>query len=293
MEIFQFWLREAFSNVRRNRLMSLLAISTVTVSLFILGAFYLSLANLQAAVGNQTQQLDLVLLLKRDITPLRRKEIFEAARIKQVKKVDIVLASQALKRMGREMNIPVSDLLNDNLLNDELHIELKNPADFFAVKSYLKSIKGVEGVQYSESDQTARQILELNRFLTVAAVVSLIVLGLGILLIVSNAIRLTAFARRREIQLMSLVGATTGFIRIPFLLEGAFYGVIGATIAGTTLSVFYVLLKSSSNEILNSVLPLAPASILGTCALILLLTGTFFGVISAWFSFGGTQKSAT
>jgi cell division transport system permease protein len=290
MEIFQFWLREAFSNVRRNRLMSLLAISTVTISLFILGAFYISLANLQAAVSNQTQQSKLVVFLDRDITPKRRKEIFDAARIKQVAKLEIVLASQALKRMGQEMNFPVSDLLDDNLLSDELHIELKNPADFLAVKSYLKSIKGVSK-EDSESEEAARQILDLNRFLTWAAIASLLVLGVGILLIVSNAIRLTAFARRREIQLMALVGATTGFIRVPFLLEGMFYGIIGATIAGATLSISYLLLKSSSSEILHSVLPIAPASILGSCVMVLLLTGTFFGVVSAWFSFGSTQKS--
>lgn len=290
MEIFQFWLREALYNVGRNRLMSVLAISTVTVSLFILGAFYLSLANLQTAVGNQTRKLDLVVLLDKKVTPQRRKEIFEASRIKQVKNVDVVLASQALKRIGREINAPVSDLLEDNPFSDEIHIQLKNPDDYFKVKTYMKSIKGVSGIQNSDSDESARQILDFNRFLTWAAFFSLIVLSLGILLIVSNAIRLTLFARRREIQLMSLVGATTGFIRIPFLFEGMFYGIIGAAIAGTALSVCYVLLKSSSSAILHSVLPLAPASVLGSCALILLLAGTLFGVISAWFSFNGTQK---
>ena len=80
--------------------MSLLAISTVTIALFILGAFFLTISNLRAAVGAQTQKLDLIAVLDKGISAAtKRREIFEAARISQVKKLDIVMASQASRKI--------------------------------------------------------------------------------------------------------------------------------------------------------------------------------------------------
>ncbi len=73
LEYLMFWARETLSNVRRNPLMSLLAISTVTVGLFILGAFYLALGNLRGAVKSETQKLDMAVILDRDISAKRRK----------------------------------------------------------------------------------------------------------------------------------------------------------------------------------------------------------------------------
>src|SRR5687768_8006027 len=97
IEFLSFWTRETVSNIRRNRLMSLLAISTVTIGLFILGLFYLTLSNLRAAVGSQTEKLDLVLILESDITPERRKEIYDAARIPQVADLQFASKSQVLE----------------------------------------------------------------------------------------------------------------------------------------------------------------------------------------------------
>ena len=96
-EIFGFWARETISNVRRNRLMSLLAVSTVTVGLFVLGAFYLAWGSVQSAVGAQTQKLDLVVILNRDVTPARRKQIYDAVRMPQIKKLTFVSKEKALQ----------------------------------------------------------------------------------------------------------------------------------------------------------------------------------------------------
>src|SRR6476660_5550612 len=125
MEFLQFWTRETLANIRRNRLMSLLAISTVTVALFILGSFYLTISNLRAAVGQEARKLDLVVILDRDIKPERRKVLFEAARMPQVEKVDIVLASEALKNLKKQYaDLPMEDFADDNPLGDELQVHL-------------------------------------------------------------------------------------------------------------------------------------------------------------------------
>ena len=291
MEQLQFWGREALDNIRRNRVMSLLAISTVTIALFILGAFFLTISNLRAAVGAQTQKLDLVVVLQKGIAPARRLEIYNAARMPQVKKLDIVMASQALKKYGRELQMPVDDLLKDNPLGDELHVELKNPDDFFAVRNYLASLQGVASVQNSDADHAAQNLLEINRLLSLGALVALAVLGLAILLIIHNAIRLTLLSRRREIRIMQLVGATNGFIRVPFLIEGLFYGVAGAGIAALGLVLVYGLCARNSTPIVSALMPLAPSAIAPACVGLLLAAGTLFGTLGAWISFNNGSKN--
>ena len=289
MHQFRFWLREALANIGRNRLMSLLAISTVTLALFILGAFYLSISNLRAAVAAQTRKLDLVVVLDKDVSPQRRKQIFRAARVKQVKKLDILMASQVLEKYGREFQMPVDELMRANPLGDELHITLRNPDDFFAVRNYLAKIKGVKSVRNSDADDAAQKLLEINRWLALGALVSLAVLSAAILLIIHNAIRLTLFARRREIRIMQLVGATNGFIRVPFLLEGLFYGIAGAAIAAIGLATIYAVATANASQLARELMPLAPAAIAPTCAAWLLLAGAGFGGLGAWISFASSS----
>ena len=126
LEFLMFWMRETASNIRRNRVMSLLAITTATVGLSILGTFYLLTNLTRATVQEETQKIDLVIFLKNDLSTARRKQIFEASRIPQVKRVDFVSRDAALKAMKRDFpNIPVDDFKGrDNPLSDELRLKL-------------------------------------------------------------------------------------------------------------------------------------------------------------------------
>lgn len=293
MEFLQFWTRETFANIRRNRLMSLLAISTVTVALFILGAFYITISNLRAAVGQQAQKLDLVVILDKGISKERRSELFEAARMPQAAKVNIVMAAQVLQEFKKKFpDLPLDDFGDQNPLGDELHVRLKNPDDFFKVRGYLGTLKGVSAIKDAGNDEIARKLLRTNRNLTYAAGVSLLVLGLGILLIIHNAIRLTVFARRREIRIMRLVGATSRFIQVPFLLEGVVYGISGSLLAATGLALLYASASSNADPLVRSILPLSPGEILGPCILLMLGAGLGFGIIGAYLSFAHSQRNA-
>lgn len=294
MEILQFWVREALSNFWRNRLMSVLAISTVTLSLFVLGAFAISLANLRSMVAKEAQKLELVVLLDKNIMPERRRQIFDAVRVMpQVKKLDITLASAVLKQYGREMRMPVEDLLSDNPLRDELTVQLRDPNDFFKVRDYLTSIKGVQGLQNVGADDDTRKLLDLNRFLSVTAVVALAVLGLAILLIINNSIRLTLYARRREVHLMQLVGATIGFVRAPFLLEGVLYGMFGAIVAAAGLLVSYSAALGGQTSIIRQMLPLSTGQLFVPCVVGLMAAGCLFGLLGAWLSFHQSRERMT
>ncbi len=296
LEYLMFWLRETLSNIRRNPLMSLLAISTVTIGLFILGAFYLTLSNLRAAVQNETEKLDLAVILERDVTEARRKELFEAARIPQVKNVDVVLKNQVLKDFQKEMpQIPLDDFQDSqyNPFSDELRLQLKNPGeDFFAVRNYFNSLrgKGVLETRSPQENEAVRALLAFNRFLTYAGLFAATIMGLATLLIIHNAIRLTIHARRREIRIMELVGATNSFIRVPFVLEGLIYGAIGAFVAALLLGPLYTAGARAISRWTQALLPLGQTSNLWSCIAWMFVAGLGFGLLGAWVSVSRTLQ---
>ena len=282
-EFFSFWIRETLSNIARNRLMSVLAVTTVTVGLFILGAFFLTVTNLSAAVNRETHNLDLVAFLEPNISPQRRKDVYNAVRIRQVSDLQFASKGQVLKEMQKTMpEIPMEDFVKDNPLSDELRLKLHDPQDIFAVQRYLDSIKGV--IKVRRDDEPVKRLLSINSFLAVAGAISLLVLGMAILLIIHNAIRLTIFARRREIRIMELVGATAWFIRIPFLLEGVIYGLAGAAIAAIALGSIWTALAQTNWDLAKSLLPLLQSGIMAKCVLLMLGVGVVFGFIGSFAS---------
>ncbi|HEX8551642.1 MAG TPA: permease-like cell division protein FtsX [Abditibacteriaceae bacterium] len=292
LEYLSFWLRETISNIARNRLMSLVAITTTTVGLLILGTFYLTLANLRTAVDRETQKLDIVVFLSNNITPERRKEIYEAARIPQVKQLKLISRDQALERMKRDLpSIPVEEFKKGNPLKDELHIKLNNPEDIIQVQKYMETIKGVSKV--GRDDEVTRVLLKVNRFLAIASVFASLLLGMAILLIIHNAIRLTIFARRREIRIMELVGATGWFIRVPFLLEGVLYGLAGAALATVCLGALWVGISRLDAQLVRILMPLIGTDIWLKCAFALTGAGLAFGFFGSWVSLSRSLNRAT
>jgi cell division transport system permease protein len=279
--------------------MSLLAISTVSVGLFILGAFYLALGNLRGAVQSETQKLDITVLLERDISAKRSQQILAASKIPQVKSARLVPRSQVLEEFKKKMpKFPLDDFdtPEDNPLYDEIRLKLANPSvDFFAVRDYLNLLKnkGVKEVRL-EGDDAVRALLGFNRFLFWAGLISSIVMSLATLLIIHNAIRLTIYARRREIRIMELVGATPFFIRIPFVLEGLLYGAVGAIVAALILSPMYAALgRALQQPWAGGLLSLRDPGLLSTCIAWMMFAGLLFGFLGAVFSVSRNTVSNT
>ena len=285
LEFLTFWLRETFSNLARNRLMSLLAMSTVTIGLIILGGFYLTWTQVRAMVDTQTRKLDISVILEPNISAQRRHEIFEACRISQVADVKFVSKDQALREMHRDTpGIPIDDLLKDNPLGDELRISVKDPQTIPAVRAYLNTLRGKGVVETLSEIDFVNKLLQINRMLTIFGSLALLVLGLGILAIIYNTIRLTIHARRREIRIMELVGATRGFIRVPFVLEGIVLGLAGSLIAAALLASLYSAAGNMVPPTLQLLIPLAKVDVMRRCALGMILSGLVFGFVGSSLS---------
>ncbi len=228
-----FLLREGVLNIRRNGLMSLAALGTVTVALTVLGASVWTAYRVHEIVQQQPLKLDRIEVFLH-VTVDRPQALAVQERIRQlpgVKTVHLIGREVAWKRF--EANDPTLTRAIDNPLPDAFDVEPTEAHQSGALTGLLR-----DPARFPEVDHVAADTREVKVMLGFARLINVLgggaAIGLFIatLFIVHNTIRLTVFARRREIRIMQLVGATSGFIRFPMLLEGLFHGIVGALIAG-------------------------------------------------------------
>lgn len=248
-----FLIHECFLNIRRNGLMSLAALGTVSVALTVLGASMWMAYRIHEVAQQQPQKFDQIDVF---LTPETDRVHTEALqeRISHVPGVrSIVLVSKEMAWKRLQIGEPrLTEAMPDNPLPDMLEVQPQRPSDVGALTRMFR-----DPAQFPEVHEVTDASSEVKTMLGFARVVKVIggsaAIGLFIatLFIVHNTIRLTVFARRREIRIMQLVGATPGFIRLPLVLEGIFHGVVGAVIAsavvlvcGREVSRFIMHLKS-------------------------------------------------
>jgi cell division transport system permease protein len=241
-----FQIEEAGKNIRRNGLMSLAALTTVTIAMAVLGGSLFALYRLHQFAEAQPRQFEMQVFLTVE-TP--REKVLE---IKQrleslpgVAHVRLYTKEQAwteMQQQDREQQTKITEAIGGvNPLPDRLDVRLLDPRRTAGMAKLLR-----DPAQFPEVHRVFDAREELEQLLAVARLVrniggaAAILLFLATALVIQNTIRLTVFARRREIRIMQLVGATPGFIRFPLVLEGIFYGAAGAAIAaGLVLFVVY------------------------------------------------------
>lgn len=284
MGTLRFFLREVTTNIRRSPLMSVASITTVMVLTMILGYFLVLMANLSNLARDLASDLKVVAYMANDFD---REEVGELkARLQKLPGVEGVVfvpREQAFEHLKKRMNnrIQLGDLTH-NPLPDAFEIRVQNPEDLEPVGSASKQLGKVEKVRFGED--VARRMIALNRMVRFVGLVVLGLLLFSTLLVVSNTIRLTVFARRRDIEVMQLVGAAGWFIRWPFLLEGMLQGLVGAALAASVVSESYRMLVP---QLLKSVafLPVAqPDALLSWLCPLLLLLGVLVGLLGSWIS---------
>jgi cell division transport system permease protein len=229
-------LREAFLAFRRAPLLSALSITTIGFSLYAVGLFALVAVNLREALRIVEQRVEVVAYLLRG-TPAETvaQASQDIAAFPEVQRVTFVSEDEALKRAQAEL-VEFRDAYRDlsvNPLPASLEIQLKegfrDAEHTAAVADRLRGYGFIDDVRYGRE-----WIEKLDRLRNIAGVVGLTI-GLAFaavaVVIIGVTIRITVLQRAREIAIMRLVGATNGFIRGPFLLEGAIKGLLGGLVA--------------------------------------------------------------
>lgn len=228
--------REALLSFRRAPVLSLLAVTTIGFALFVVGLFGLVVINLRAALGQIEERVEIVMYLTRG-TPVEvaTLAIGDIEAFPEVESVRYVSEDEALERARREL-VEFQGAYEDletNPLPASLEISLK--PGFRDSRSAQAVATRLEGFRFADDIQYGHEwVQRLDQLRNIAGIVVLVI-GAGFVaaavIIIGTTIRMTVLARGREIQIMRLVGATDGFIRRPFLLDGAFKGALGGLFA--------------------------------------------------------------
>ena len=282
----KFFLGEVLTNLTRNAAMQFTAIGTVAVAIAMLGAF-LFVQRTAAIVGGQTlQQIEVSAFLKEGLDRKASSAIVaNVGALPGVARVTYVSKAQGLKELRDKLHGEVDmSLLTTNPLPDALRIRAKHVSDVPMVADVVKAMPGVAEVHYgAETVQKLLRLLEIVQRIGLAVIVLLVIASF---LIVSNTIRLTVYARRREISIMLLVGATNNYIRMPFIAEGVVAGFFGAVVAVALLLVA----EHQVLPMLAQAIPFIPFPSqlpdLIPLALQLLGVGALVGAIASWISVG-------
>jgi cell division transport system permease protein len=247
---FGFFFREALRALKRNAVPSFAAMATVLVTVLILGVF---IPMVQATTGAANEVRNKVIAdvyLKTNATQKdidRVRHVIEAE-TPHVKRVEFISKAQALAREREAGRGAYYDLLGSNPLPDTFRVTPDKPDNIADVRDALapESPSGGRTVVDPAIDEVRNREEDTNKILSVTRVVKLAMALLAALLIaaslllIANTIRLSLYARRREVEVMKLVGATDWFIRWPFVLEGVMVGALGATLAVLLLAVIKI-----------------------------------------------------
>ena len=243
-----FFLREAVRAMRRSAAPSFAALATVLVTLLVLGAFIPIVQATNGAANSVRSRVEVDVYMKTnaaaaDATRVRS----ELLSVPHVRSVQFVSKATAYAQQSK-IDPAAYRLLGTNPLPDTFHVVPDNPSNVLVVQHSLTS-GGSQGgmldamIQSVSNKRTdTKKILEVTNLVTITAAVLTVLLTIASVLLIANTIRLSLYARRREVEVMKLVGATDWFIRWPFVIEGIIVGAAGALLAIAVLGVTKVAL---------------------------------------------------
>jgi cell division transport system permease protein len=276
--------KESVNNLRRNLLMTLAALLTIVISLSLAGAALL----FRRAVSNATVQFkkgfDVTVFMKPDATKAQVDAINrELNAMPELSKVEYVDKEESFKYVQRQFRNQPEFLAGIPTAADapeQFRLRPKNADQIDTIGTRFSKRPGVYSVSYFKS---------VKRILSYANSVQVVILGVAAALMVSaivlilNTIRMAIFARRREVAVMKLVGATNAFIRLPFMVEGMLQGLIGAAAGFGVLALGTALvqgkLRNGSVQILKS-LSVTTGELVGT-GVAMLIVGAAVGAVGS------------
>lgn len=231
--VLKYLLKEGYRNLWANKYMTWASIGVLSACLVLVGAAVMFAENVASMVGYVESQNEVVVWVKDDV---------DAAGIEGMKvKIDALTGIAETRFVSKEEALEIqkqqlgdnANLLegfeNDNILPNSFVISLEDVADMASVKTQLETIEGVYRVDAPQ--KFADALVSIRNFVTAIGVILAVVLSIVAFVIIANTIRLTVFARRKEINIMKYVGATDGFIRIPFIVEGGLIGLFSTIVS--------------------------------------------------------------
>lgn len=244
-----YFLRKALENIWINPFLSLVTLSTIAISMLILGLFSLIYLNVQQSLHQMGGELQITAYLQETISSEQAEVLrSKVADWPEVEKITYISKEQALARFRSQLReyAGILEGLKENPLPASLELTLMpqygRSGNIKELSTRLGRLPGVADVQYGR-----KWMAKLRVFVEVMKLVGITVGGLlliATIFVISNTIKLTFYSRREELEIMRLVGATDFFIKAPFLIEGLLHGLGGALLAAGGLSLLILFLFS-------------------------------------------------
>ncbi|HET7479365.1 MAG TPA: permease-like cell division protein FtsX [Rubrobacteraceae bacterium] len=281
-----FFLREAFKNIRLNLLMSVTAVTTTFICILVLGAGLLVSAHVEGLISSVREDVAVTAFF----SPNEKDQKIQEVRKKveaypEVSSVKFVSKAEALRNFKQTFadQPEIYEDMGSDVLPASLELQLKDPSKADAVASKLDD-EGFAKKDLSYPQQTINRLNEVTGYMIWGLYGATALFLVSSILLISNAIRISIFARRKEIEVMKLVGASDGFVRTPFVFEGLVEGLIGASLAAlTVIWLNYLFVDWSRNA-----LPFVPISNQGIDTLLILgvlvAVGVAIGMVGSFLS---------
>ena len=281
MKGFSYQLREGLSSVLRNRLVNTGAVGLLITCLVMTGAFAMFMANINRMV-DEIGAVNEVSIFMDENAPDSTAESVKAAveALDNIASVTYVSKEDALESMRDDFGDLLDGLEEDNPLRDGVVVTLQDQELMESTVEALGQIKGVVKVSYN--GDVAEKFVDVRNFIAMLGIGVIAVLAVVSVLIVTYSVRISAYTKREEIEIMKIVGATDGFVRAPFVIEGITLGIIGAAVSYGIVLAVYLKAFVPGIEKLNFVSAVPFSEFALPLGLIYVAAGVLMGV------FGGT-----
>ncbi|HMO00379.1 MAG TPA: permease-like cell division protein FtsX [Miltoncostaeaceae bacterium] len=285
----RFFLAEAWRSIRANAAVSVAATVTVLIAVFILGAFIPSFLYVQSTVDSQKEKVDIDAFISDSATVPQveglRTQLVALQSNGQIREFTYVSKDDALTELRARLKDPsILEELPSNPLPAKFNIKPTDPDNAQGIIDQISDSPAIDpelGISYGK--ETADKLLSVARFIQWAGLGLITILLVASILLIGNTIRLSIFARRREVEVMKLVGATNWFIRWPFVIEGIICGLVGAILSVALLWAVKVGVVDQWIQDADSALTRDQATTIGfpLLGLILIASGGLVGALGS------------
>lgn len=280
-----FW-KETFYSLFRNKFMAVASVLTVILSMFILGVFLCAVLNINHMATYLENQVEMTVYLKDGLTTDQVMTVGKKLKaLPDLKEIKFTNKDQAMaefkNRLGDQQGI--LDAINGNPLPSSYSTSFATPASLKNAVNIVSKYQEVDSVQYGQD--IIEQLYKVAQVIRIGGMILIVFLAGAELFIISNTIRLTVFARRREIQIMKYVGATNGFIRWPFIFEGMIIGFLGSGLASFILWEGYKMVLMEMTKAGLVFIPMISLwPFIGYITVMLLAAGVIIGILGSTIS---------
>lgn len=286
MKNFSYFIKEAFSNLNSNKTVTFMTMITIVISLVVTGFIQMISVNLVHVSNQLSSNYEFNIYIKDTVADEQldtvRQSIMQIAMVDDAVLMKKQEAFQEFK--GKMTNDPILQGLSeeDNPFRNRFIVTVTDLDQANYVMDEIRRLPEVDSI--SDNLETSQKLADARAKVNLYSAVIYLALALLCLSIITNIINVSIFSRRKHINIMKYVGATNGFVKTPFVIEGVLVGIFGALISSALLSYGYSLIYPQIHQVVEGIFLIDPLRIFYQLLLINSIYGIFIGGLGAGFA---------